>query len=132
LGYQIIKGGASGRDIGAFLVNLINLRNLQQLGLDRFVFFWDNAKIHKANILKPLLRYLHIFPNAAYSPQLNPIEQVFGLWKFHFRQFQVQNELDVVKCIIKSCQNITPNHICQFVKHSFECYIDCLEKNDLL
>jgi len=54
LGYQPIQGSVTAKDFGSFIVNLINLRKLQDQGLDNFVFLWDNAKIHEAKILQPL------------------------------------------------------------------------------
>jgi transposase len=41
----------------------------------------DNARIHKALKIFPVLDSLNIFYSAPYSPFLNPIEEVFGTWK---------------------------------------------------
>jgi transposase len=45
----------------------------------QILLFWDNATIHKGvNIHRLCLKYkIHVLYNAAYSPQLNPIEIYF-------------------------------------------------------
>ena len=50
LAYQIFEKGVSGKDFGAFIVNLILNTELQIRGLNNSVFFMVNAKIHEANL----------------------------------------------------------------------------------
>jgi len=52
LGFQVIKGSVTAKDFGAFLVSLINSTQLVNDGLDKYVFFMDNARIHHAKIIK--------------------------------------------------------------------------------
>lgn len=131
LGYQIFKGSVTAKDYGSFLVNLINLCGIKDQGTDNYVFFVDNSKIHSAKVLHDLNSYLHVCFNAPYSPQLNPIEEVFGLWKSLFRKLRTFDEEDVVRNITISCQKIKTRHIVGFVKHSIEYYLDCLDKNEI-
>ena len=99
LGYQIFQKAITARDFGAFLINLIRSCALQTNGLDKYVFFLDNSKVHHAKCLKQLRSYLHICFNAAYTPQLNPIEELFGLWKYYYRPLKIANEKDVINNI---------------------------------
>lgn len=51
----------------------------------------DNAGIHKAKKLKTFLSYLTVHYIAPYSLFNNPIEEVFGLVKFHYRKLLCKN-----------------------------------------
>ena len=55
--------------------------------LDKTVFFFDNASIHKSiNLIKnKFKKEFGIIYNAAYSPELNPIEFAFCKIKNIFR-----------------------------------------------
>ena len=52
----------------------------------------DNASIHHAKILEPLKDRIHICFGPPYSPPLNPIEEIFGLWKHYLRYENFKNE----------------------------------------
>ena len=131
LAYQIFQTGTSARDFGAFLINLIQSCNLQENSLDKYVFFLDNSTTHHAKDLKILRNYLHICFNAPYTPQLNPIEELFSLWKFHYRPLKIANEQDVINNINVASKKINKNDIIGFVKHSVKYYFDCLENKDV-
>ena len=51
----------------------------------RYCLVFDNAKIHHAKKLKTLRSYLKIFFLPPYSPFLNPIKEIYGLTKLHYR-----------------------------------------------
>jgi len=51
----------------------------------------DNARIHHAIALRDLKLNLNFFYNAPYSPMLNPIEELFGLWKHYIRKIGFEN-----------------------------------------
>lgn len=105
---------------------------MQSQGLDNYVFFFDNASIHKAKIWERLRAYLNICFNAPYSPFLNPIEELFALWKFYYRRFNTEgNKDDVIKNIIKASHMIEKRQAIGFVKHAIEFYQDCLEEKEI-
>jgi len=83
LGYQLIKGGVNAKIFGSFL--LLLLKNYPQITEQpaNFVFHLDNARIHQAKILKPILNRFEILFNAPYSLFLSPIEEYFSLTKFY-------------------------------------------------
>lgn len=128
IGYQVFNKGVKGQDFGAFIINLINSQNLQENGLNNYVFFMDNASIHKARCWKKLRDYIIVCFNAPYSPFLNPIEEFFGSWKFNFRLQKTIEESEISKNIVKACKNIGKRQIIGFVKHSISYYRDSLEK----
>ncbi len=79
--YQVRKGLNNEHSFLSFLIELY--RKLQQLGpdhLSKTVLFLDNASFHKSALSMKFLKLLP-FPvlfNAPGSPELNPIELVFG------------------------------------------------------
>ena len=78
IGYQFYKGGVTGQEFGAFIINLL-LNNPEMLeNLSDYCFFIDNAPIHRAEIFKSFFQNIQILFNASYSPALNPIEEFFG------------------------------------------------------
>ena len=131
LAYQIFEKGISGRDFGAFMANLILKTDMQNKGLNNFVFFMDNAKIHIAKSWKILREHIITCFNAPYSPFLNPIEELFALWKHHYRMRKIQNQKDVISNIISSSKEINERHALGFIKHSVKYYIDCLDLKDI-
>lgn len=133
MGYQIFEKSVTARDFAAFIIKLIIDLELQEKGLDNYVFFCDNAKIHVAKVFSELRNYLHFCYNAAYSPFLNPIEELFALWKHNFRSINTKGEKEVViQNIIKASQNITKRQCIGFVKHSISFYQDCLDRKSII
>ena len=79
-----------------------------------FVVFWvDNCNIH--NQMEEIVagsRHCVVF-NAAYSPELNPIENIFGLWKRHAeRDVPVWTDLlDLIDKIADPFSRMGANHV---------------------
>lgn len=118
LGYQIFKGGVTAECFGAFLIALLNDCPEIKENLDKWIFYMDNAAIHRAKILEPFLKHLRIFYAPAYSPFLNPIEEFFGLWKHYFRKELLSDEQDYLKMISRALKHITQEDISKFYDHS--------------
>ena len=66
IGYQLFQESVKAEDYGAFIWQYI---------------YMDNASTHKSQSIKFILDNMHVFYEAPYSPFLNPIEEVFGIWK---------------------------------------------------
>lgn len=62
----------------------------------------DNCSIHKATVLDDLYECLHIFFLPPYSPFLNPIEEIFGTWKFFYRKRLLEADYSLMERIIFS------------------------------
>ena len=87
---QIIRGSVTASVFSCFLNKL-----REQYPENADIVIWlDNASIHKAAVKafpqdeetkermeKEGKRWIPIIFNAAYSPELNPIENIFGIWK---------------------------------------------------
>ena len=58
-----MKGGATAKNYGCFLLNLIKNNSEIKENLSHYVFFSDNAAIHHAKILTKLYNSLNILFN---------------------------------------------------------------------
>ena len=107
---KIHESALNGETFKMFLVELKNA--CVEKGVLNPVFVMDNARIHHYNGLNQTLiderieiRYL-----PPYSPFLNPIENVFSVWKNLVIRKKCQNEVDL-KDAIESCfSDITYEH----------------------
>ncbi len=132
IGYQIFLGGIKAEDFGGFLSSLLNnFRDFQE-NINKYVLFMDNATIHKAKLLKPLLENFQVLYNAPYSPFLNPIEELFGNCKFQFRKRYVQKEKNMLEKILDSVNSIDEANIFSFFMHSVTFLQDCLDEKSIL
>ena len=86
IGFMVFEGGMNTNDFLIFLNEMISndlLKNINK----KFCFFLDNASIHKSKRFMSIFGQSHtILYNAPYSPQLNPIELVFGVLKKYIRE----------------------------------------------
>ena len=131
LSYQIFHGSIKADDFGGFVTKIFTeIPELKNKRLN-YVIFLDNASIHRANILKPCLRKYHVIYNAPYSPFLNPIEELFGIWKYNFRNLVFDKSKNVVQKITESCTNLDLESISSYFIHSIEFLDDCINKNPI-
>lgn len=131
IAFQIFRGSVKSADFNGFMARLIS-----NLGLDEqqqeIVFFMDNASIHKnLDLREEIWTQITIIYNAPYSPQLNPIEECFSLWKHHVRKSRPQTERELVEAVLSAAHSISSADCRQFVRHSLGYYRDCFQLNDI-
>ena len=131
IGLQIIEGSVKSGDFGCFLLKLIKLNFPAKASLNNVVFFMDNAQIHKSDSLKELRNFIKIQFNAPYSPALNPIEELFSLAKYYFRELNLKNNLNFLKNIYECFKYINKKQINGFIIHSFKFILNCILLNDI-
>jgi hypothetical protein len=125
LGCQIFKGGVTAQDFACFLINIFNEYPYILENLSEWVFFCDNAKIHKA-IVQKFFSCFHMVYNAPYSPQLNSIEEYFSLLKYYFRKENfLKNANELSQLIYLSAKKIKKREIAGFVYHSVQVLETC-------
>lgn len=100
-----------------FLVRLV--AKLREDAFGNGIIIIDNASIHKSAEQKRFLQEngyeLRFLP--AYSPQLNPIEEVFSKWK-HLVKAQNPSTVENLKVAIESASNlINPSDCRNFYSH---------------
>ena len=81
--------------------------------------------------MKELRSYLHICFNAPYTPQLNPIEEMFALWKHYYRPLKIANENDVISKINIASNKINKGDLIGFINYFVKYYFQCLENKDI-
>ena len=132
LGYQIIKGSIKADDFGAFIASLLNNNPNILKNRSQYIFFMDNAPIHKAKSLQPFFQNFNILFNAPYSPFLNPIEEFFGNWKHNFRKKFRENTVNIADKIVRAVQEIDNALLYSFFMHSLSFLKDCLSRKPIL
>ena len=82
------------------------------------LFVMDNAPIHKAEIMQIAEENNHkVLFNAPYSPECNPIENVFGFWKTRVGQLVNVDIADMITNIAHCFEEITPAEIKKTINH---------------
>ena len=58
----------------------------------------DNASIHKSDMIKERISSkINIIWNCPYTPDLNPIEMVFGRWKHLVYNQHSKNDVELIE-----------------------------------
>lgn len=105
----LVRGKVTAEIYDAFLEHLV-----KELKTDGPLVLWmDNAKIHEHAIEKFKNSRHKIIFNAPYSPELNPIEKIFGIWKDKIIKEIVRfnSEVELLKLIEKTFQKIDPSKV---------------------
>ena len=87
-----------------------------------------NARSHIANMFRLFGDNLNILFNVPYSPFLNPIEELFGLWKHHFRKLNFSNDKDIIFNIKETAKKLQCTYIIKFYQHSLKYVIISLKE----
>lgn len=93
-------------------------QNCIEIGITNPIFIMDNARIHHYSEFKndPLFQSLNVFYLPAYSPFLNPIENVFSVWKNLVKRSEAKNENELRQYIDSKFQEITLDHCNAFYR----------------
>jgi hypothetical protein len=112
-----------------FLSNLLlrycDIRNNRH----KYLFYFDNAPIHHARLLRPFYNHINVLFSPAYSPYLNPIEEYFSRVKFHFRTISLY-EHDLLRAVIQSLCKVNETVIKHLYIHTFSYMLNCLDMVD--
>ena len=97
------------------------------------ILVMDNVAFHHSNCVRALIEgsghRLVFLP--AYSPFLNPIENVFNQWKYFVKQSQPSNENELLRVIEAGCRIITPEH-CRNYFNNMETFLPrCLNGEEV-
>jgi transposase len=92
---------------------------LNNIGISSGTIIMDNASIHKKVDLEMFLRrnifVLEFLP--AYSPQLNPIEEVFSKWKHNIKVMNPSCHNDLIYAINNAANSISREYCLSFYAH---------------
>lgn len=103
-------------------------------GINSPVFIMDNARIHHYNGIAsdPVVGNLEIFYLPPYSPFLNPIENVFSVWKNLVIRGGAKNENELRNLISSKFEEITPSHCSSFFRKMLKYIIRCSRREEIL
>ena len=106
---------------------------LEDRGLSNCTFIMDNAAIHRVGMVRELFEQrghlLRFLP--AYSPFLNPIENLFSKWKGIVKQANCNNEQELNYEISRASKLITPTDCDGYYRNMFR-YISRALNNEII
>lgn len=130
--YQIQNRPYNVEHFGEFITNLI--RHLADDGIVGAHFVMDNVRFHQNQAILQLIRSHGHFPVfvPAYSPFLNPIEELFNQWKYLVKRRQPVNEDELYESLHRASEEITQENCTNYTRH-MESYLgDCLNRSEIM
>jgi transposase len=123
LHYHLIWGSCNTEVFINFLDHLTNVLEGPS------VLVMDNVAFHRKEEVKQLIgcKGHNMFLLPAYSPFLNPIEEVFSLIKVHVGSGTPNNKASLLDITEKSIPQVTALKCQGYVRHSREFYDACLD-----
>jgi transposase len=116
--YEVIDRPYNGERYYMFLHDL--LRILREKNLTSMILVMDNLPVHKVDIIKNLIiqngHNLVFLP--PYSPQLNPIEEVFSKWKNEIKILNPNNFSELETAIRNGHNSITDDDCRAYFRHT--------------
>ncbi|CAG9334986.1 unnamed protein product [Blepharisma stoltei] len=90
----------------------------------RFFVLMDNAGAHKHKIVKDFLESQEVIVlcNAPTTPQLQPIEFVFSMFKRNLKKLKLEDEEELLWAIYNSFKKITPRQLHNTYLHTMRAY----------
>ena len=99
----------------AYMRELIALYRLDN---ENVVFVMDNASIHKKETSRLCETYgCRVIFNAPYSPECNPIEMVFGIWKTRVGKLSNVDIFSLIQNISRCFSEIQPAEVKRCIAH---------------
>ena len=91
---------------------------LFRLDNENVVFVMDNASIHKKEVEELAETYgCKVLFNAPYSPECNPIEMVFGIWKTRVGKLTNVDITSLLTNISRCFEDISPSEVKRCINH---------------
>lgn len=129
--HKINNHPVTGEDFKNWIIELKRL--CIEIGITNPHFILDNARIHHYNGLNNILSDLNIqlVFLAPYSPFLNPIENIFSIWKNLVIRKEAQNERELIEYINSCFEEITQEH-CDGCYRKMLSYVQKSERNEII
>lgn len=117
-----------------FMASLFDkLRELDPINYkERFFILMDNAGAHKHKVVKDFLESQDILVlcNAPMTPQLQPIEFIFSIFKHYLRKCQMDNEEDLFWQVYIGFKRISSQQLYNTYLHTMRAYESGLRYKD--
>lgn len=89
----------------------------------KVLYILDQAKTHQSQIVKDnFLNRVNFLYTAKCSPQLNPIELVFGQLKKHLAKSKINDEMDLERGLLNAFKKVSKEHIQNYFRHTLSFY----------
>lgn len=116
---KLIKGSSNGLDFKNFIEELIMI--LSNNANTKYHLLMDNARIHHSKIVKNYIvsKNYNTLYNVPYSPEYNPIEQLFSKLKGYVKKYNTNHIKDkLIKNITKGLKTIKVRDLKGYYKNS--------------
>lgn len=100
----------------------------------RFVVVWDNVSFHRAALVQnwftnhDQFEVLYLPP---YSPFLNPIEELFSVWRWRVYDRQPHARMPLLQAMEQACRDIEVRSIQGWIRHTRGYFPRCLAREDI-
>ena len=116
--YEVLPGNCNADRFSRFIDDLAHHRDLAGIN-NETILIMDNVSFHKSAIVTEMaeLRGFTLKYLPAYSPFLNPIESMFGQWKFHIKSVAPKTEPELLRAINGINTIVTAQHCSNYFHH---------------
>lgn len=128
--FKTINQPYNGERYELFLNELFEI--LRSRGIKNANIVLDNCSIHKVKAVMETIKQHghHVLFLPPYSPQLNPIEELFSKWKNGIKSANVQNIDELYSAISRSHEEITVEDCAGYFSHMREYALKAIRKED--
>lgn len=136
--FEVHRTSIDGQIFSSFFDNLLRAVDDELPGYESG-FVLDNASIHMRDTLN---RALHDMPHCTlqflpvYSPMLNPIENMFAIWKNEVKSIMTRvhvNSIEEFESVVQQAsQVVTVEKVRKSCQHVHKFVPDCLKMNDIV
>lgn len=126
--YKKINGSFNGERYEQFLRDFCE--TLRNENMNIYTFIMDNCSIHKVFGVQGVVEeYGHVLMFLPpYSPQLNPIEELFSKWKSVVRSANSTNAMELDNAVEKGCRAIISEDCSAFFSHMRKYVLQAIRK----
>ena len=130
--FEILDKPYNRDDYAEFIEKLLD--QFDQLSISDAVLVRDNVPFHRNSSIKALIetRGHHLIYLPAYSPFLNPIEEVFSKWKHLVRTKNCVSEDDLFDQIHLCSEQISEADCRGYFNHMKKYLLRCLDRQEIL
>ncbi|CAG9321969.1 unnamed protein product [Blepharisma stoltei] len=125
LGYMVKPNKVNEFGYKHFLQAIIGkLKEMDENYKEKYFLFMDNASAHKTKMIKDFceLEGITVLCNAPMTPQLNPIEYIFSMFKNNLRRLPMSEHNDLIEFIYHAFRKIRSRHIYNTYIHAIRSY----------
>ncbi len=114
--YLLKSGSVNHVDFLGFFQNYLKALKLETRNLSDYRFYYENTRcLIDKRVVEKYGNEMNLIYSPPYSPFLQPVEELFGVWKREIKQNNCENMNEFIKVIYLSSKQITASHIRYFI-----------------